>query len=91
MRIKAAESLKRLKKMKTKRRMYMTFSDVDQDTWIQCKITTNFGSEYVNMLSWVNKNTKSFHSRSDESFWFENPKDAFKFKLRWGSSKNVEE
>ena len=84
MRIKAQQSLDNLKKMKAKRRRYKTFNDVDVNTWTQCKVHQHFGSEYVKIIKWVNNNTTGFHSRSDESFWFENEKDAFKFKLKWG-------
>jgi len=85
MRIKAENSLKRLKEMKAKKRKYLTFNEVNQDTWIQCKIGKDlFGAEYIKMLDWTNNNTNGFHSRSDESFWFEDGKDAFKFRLRWG-------
>lgn len=84
MRIKAVESLERLKKMKNKRRKYMTFADVDTATWTECKTHNIFNSEYIKMIDWVNKNTNAFHSRSTGSFWFKDKKDAFKFKLRWG-------
>ena len=72
--------------MKAKKRKHLTFSEVNQETWIECRIAdSSFGSAYVEMLDWTNKNTNGFHSRSTESFWFEDPKDAFKFKLRWGT------
>ena len=90
MRIKASQSLAKLKQMRQKRRRYKTFSEVDTDTWIRCKCDHEFGSEYVKVIDWVNKNTKGFHSRSDESFWFEDEKDAFKFKLKWGESDGKE-
>lgn len=86
MRIKAEKSLQRLKEMRAKNRKYLTFSEVNQETWTQCKINNNlFGPEYIRMLDWANKNTNGFHSRSDESFWFEDAKDAFTFTLRWGT------
>ena len=90
MRIKAQDSLERLKKMKQKRRRYKTFSDVDPATWTKCKVHHRFGSEYVKIIKWVNEHTNGFHSRSDESFWFENEKDAFKFKLKWGENNGEE-
>lgn len=86
MRIKAAKSLERLKQIKNKRRMYMTFADVDTDIWTECKVDSVYGSKYVKMIAWVNKNTDAFHSRSTESFWFEDKKDAFKFILKWGKT-----
>lgn len=85
MRIKAEKSLQRLKEMKAGKRKHLTFSEVDQETWTQVIVsTTVFGSEYIKMMDWAIKNTNGFHSRSNESYWFEDAKDAFKFKLRWG-------
>ena len=84
MRIKAAASLEKLKKMKTKKRRAKSFSEVDPETWVQVKYSRGFGIGYIKIVDWVNKNTTGFHARADESFWFENEKDAFKFKLKWG-------
>ena len=91
MRIKAQESLKKLKKMKDKRRKYQTFSNVDEDTWIKCTVHGMFGPEYPKIIKWVNENTNGFHSRSQEAFWFEDEKDAFQFKLKWGEDNAKEE
>ena len=91
MRIKATQSLEKLKKMKTKRRKHKTFSEVDTETWHQVKCKHEFGQGYIKVIDWVNKNTNGFHSRSDESFWFESEKDAFKFRLKWGGDKHGEE
>jgi hypothetical protein len=88
MRIKAEKSLQRLKEMKANKRKHMTFDQVDTETWTQCKVNQMFGTTYIKMLDWTLNNTNGFHSRSDESFWFEDPKDAFKFKLRWGEKDN---
>ena len=92
MRIKATESLKKLKAMKTKRRKYRSFSEVDTETWtnVKCK-QKYFGSSYITVVDWVNNHTNCFHSRSDESFWFESEKDAFKFRLMWGGDEDGEE
>lgn len=69
-----------------KRRRYKSFSDVDQETWTQCKCEQHYGPDYIKVINWVNKHTNGYHSRADESFWFESEKDAFKFKLKWGDS-----
>jgi len=42
------------------------------------------------MVDWVINETDGFHSRSDETFWFEDEKDAFKFILRWGKGNEQE-
>lgn len=91
MRIKAQQSLQRLKEMKAKKRKVLSFHEVDQDTWTRCKIDCRmYGPEYIQMVDWVLKETNGFHARSDETFWFEDPKDAFKFALRWGSGNEQE-
>ena len=77
--------------MKDKRRKYRSFSEVDTETWTQVKCRQEFGGSYIKVIDWVNNHTNSFHSRSDESFWFKNEKDAFKFKLKWGGDKSGEE
>ena len=84
MRIKAQQSLERLKKMRQKKRKVKTFNEVDMDTWTEVKYRRDFGAKYIQVMDWVNKNTTGFHARSTESFWFEDEKDAFKFKLKWG-------
>ena len=91
MRIKAQQSLQRLKEMKAKKRKVLTFSQVNQETWTQCKIDCQmYGPEYIKMVDWVINETDGFHSRSDETFWFEDEKDAFKFILRWGKGNEQE-
>ena len=74
-----------------KRRRYKSFSEVDPETWHQVKCKQEFGQNYIKVIKWVNQNTNGFHARSDESFWFDNEKDAFTFRLKWGGDKNVEE
>ena len=91
MRIKAQQSLQRLKEMKAKKRKVLTFSQVNQETWTQCKIDCQmYGPEYIKIVDWVINETDGFHSRSDETFWFEDKKDAFKFILRWGNGNEQE-
>jgi len=72
--------------MKAKKRKVMSFSQVDPETWIQCTVDNKlYGPEYIKMLDWTIKNTNGFHARADDTFWFEDPKDAFMFKLKWGA------
>ena len=86
MRIKAENSLQRLKEMKAKKRKYQTFNEEKMVDWTQIKIEAKYyGKNYIKMVDWTLKNTAAFHSRADESFWFEDERDAFKFKLMWGS------
>ena len=50
MRIKAAASLERLKKMKTKKRRAKSFSEVDPETWTQIKFSRGFGIGYIKIV-----------------------------------------
>lgn len=77
--------------MKLKYRKVKAFSEVDPETWTEIKCKNYFGRDYIKVINWTNRNTISFHARSSESFWFENEKDAFKFKLKWGGEKDDEE
>jgi len=85
MRIKASESLKRLKKMKTKKRKSTTFKVEHEINWYGCDAPIHL-AEYIKLISWCNKNVSKRYSRAKGTFWFEDEKDAFKFRLRWGKS-----
>jgi hypothetical protein len=92
MRIKARESLDRLKAMKNKKRKYVSEKEVDRETWTQIDVSDakiglrndTTASRYVDLVAWANKNCVGNYSRADGSFWFEKAKDAFRFKLKWG-------
>lgn len=93
MRIKAKESLKRLKALKNKKRKFVLASAMDRETWTECDVSKteirlgnyeNGVLRYIELISWANKNCKGNYTRVDGSFWFENKKDAFRFKLKWG-------
>lgn len=84
MRIKATDSLAKLKKMRNKRRKHVPFSEVDETTWTRCEGTISI-KNYIGMISWANKNCAKMYSRTNRWFWFEDEKDAFKFKLKYGN------
>jgi hypothetical protein len=92
MRIKARASLDRLKAMKNKKRKFVATSELDRETWIECDVSgtkiglrnTATANRYIELVAWTNKTAVGRYTRIDGSFWFENEKDAFKFKLRWG-------
>lgn len=94
MRIKAKASLERLKAMKTKKRAFVSASEVDTDTWTPCEATSvNFvgrdfteTNKYIKLIAWANKKAKGKYSRINGVFWFENPRDAFNFKLKFGDA-----
>ncbi len=92
MRIKAKASLDRLKAMKNKKRKFVATSELDRETWTECdvsgaqvglrnKVTVN---RYIELVAWANAAIVGRYTRIDGSFWFEDEKDAFKFKLKWG-------
>ena len=85
MRIKAAESLKRLKKMKTKRRKSVMFREEHRGDWHERMIPDDL-QEYIKLVSWCNKNVSKKYSRGHGAFWFEDEKDAFKFTLKFGTN-----
>lgn len=85
MRIKAAESLKRLKEMKTKKRKSVIFSAEHILDWHQ-RTTPDGLQEYIKLVSWCNKNVSKKYSRGQGAFWFEDEKDAFKFTLKFGKN-----
>lgn len=85
MRIKAAESLKRLKKMKAKRRKSVMFREEHRGNWHSRTIPDGLQA-YIKLVSWCNKNVSKKYSRGEGAFWFEDEKDAFKFTLKWGTS-----
>jgi len=92
MRIKARASLDRLKAMKNKKRKFVSETEVDRETWIEIDVSDariglrsdKTATRYIELISWVNENCKGRCSRGDGSFWFEDKKDAFRFKLKWG-------
>lgn len=84
MRIKASKSLERLKKMKTKNRKSVVFNAKHEDEWHGCAVPIDLQA-YVKIMSWCNQNVTRHYSRGKYMFWFEDEKDAFKFRLRWGS------
>ena len=58
MRIKAAASLEKLKKMKTKKRRAKSFSEVDPETWVQVKYSRGFGIGFLKIFDWGNSFSK---------------------------------
>ena len=92
MRIKARASLDRLKAMKDKKRKLAPISELDRETWTECDVSeTKIGlrnsataGRYIELVKWANETIVGKYTRVDGSFWFENEKDAFKFRLRWG-------
>jgi hypothetical protein len=95
MRIKAENSLARLRAMKNKERKFVSVTDIDRDTWTECKVrqTKLVGknpeatNRYIKLVEWANKTVKGKYSRVEGSFWFEDGRDAFKFKLKYGDPK----
>lgn len=92
MRIKAKESLKRLKALKNRKRKFVLASAMDRETWTECDVSesqiglgnSKSATRYVELVSWTNKNCKGNYTRVDGSFWFKDKRDAFQFKLKWG-------
>ena len=92
MRIKAKASLDRLKAMKNKNRKFVSMSELDRETWTECDVSgTQVGNRmkatdkrYIELVAWASRTIVGRYTRIDGSFWFENEKDAFKFRLRWG-------
>ncbi len=79
-----------------RKRQYVTPGNVDKTTW-KCvelpvaensalieQFSSNLITNYVQRLEWANENCKGRYSRSLNAFWFEDPKDAFVFRLTWG-------
>lgn len=92
MRIKARQSLDRLKALKDKKRKFVSTTELDKETWTECDVSkskiglrnSKTATKYIELVSWANKNCKGNYTRVDGSFWFKDKKDAFKFKLKWG-------
>lgn len=84
MRIKARQSLERLRKMTTSKRHSVLFDVKHKDEWYECNINGGL-KEYIKLLSWCNKNISKKYSRGEGAFWFEDKRDAFKFKLKWSN------
>lgn len=92
MRIKARASLDRLKAMKNKKRKFVAISELDSETWTECDVSetkiglrnTTTANRYIELIAWANETAVGKYTRVDGSFWFENKKDAFKFRLKWG-------
>lgn len=94
MRIKAKASLDRLKALKNKKRKFVSTSELDRETWTEIDVSaTHIGrrnkatdKRYIELVVWASRTIAGRYTRIDGSFWFENEKDAFKFKLRWGKT-----
>lgn len=92
MRIKARQSLDRLKALKNKKRKFVSVSELDRETWTECDVSavsvslrnSKTALRYIELVSWANKNCKGNYTRVAGSFWFKDKKDAFKFKLKFG-------
>ena len=90
MRIKAKASLDRLKAMKNKKRKFVSSSELDRETWTECDVSGTYigrrdkatDKRYIELVAWASGTTAGRYTRIDGSFWFENAKDAFKFRLR---------
>ncbi len=85
MRIKAADSLKRLKELKTKKRKSVIFNAKHAADWHRCPASDGL-QEYIKLVSWCNSNVSKKYSRGEGAFWFEDEKDAFKFTLKFGTN-----
>lgn len=85
MRIKATNSLEKLKAMRSKKRSYASFLDVDTDTWTRVLIDPNMNIGHGQMIEWANNNLKKRYSRRLGAYWFEDEKEAFKFNLKFGT------
>jgi len=81
--------------MKNKERKFVSVNDVDRNTWTECSVrqtklvgkSIDATDRYIKLVEWANKTVKGRYSRVDSSFWFEDEKDAFKFKLKYGDPK----
>ena len=83
MREKAKASLERLEKMKP-RRQYVTISNDIMTSWHKCKVDLA-ALDRLSIMDWANRKCLGQYSRDWDCYYFENEKDAFAFKLKWGS------
>ena len=88
MREKAAESLKKLKKMLPSKEKHVAANHIDQETWTRVDLPTTgvTFSYYIKCLQWLNGRTEARYSRTVSSLWFESEKDAFLFQLKWAKN-----
>lgn len=83
MRQKAKSSLDKLKKMRT-RRQYVPISNDIMTNWHRCKVDLP-SINRTQVMDWANTKCLGQYSRDFDCYYFENEKDAFSFKLKWGS------
>lgn len=93
------DRLEGLSRKSTRNRKYVTPNHVNEKTWTRVPLISGYtvkdGSydtfetnHYISLIQWANKNCKGRYSRSLLAFWFEDPKDAFVFRLTWGENRD---
>jgi hypothetical protein len=93
------DRLQGLTRPSTRNKKFVFAKDVDENTWFRVPIISGFTVEsgsfdtgpsasYIALIQWANKNCRGRYSRTLQAFWFEDPKDAFVFRLTWGESSN---
>jgi len=91
------DRLRKLTESSTRDKKFVLPKDVDEQTWTRIPITSGFTAEagtydtphthnYIALIQWANTNCKGRYSRTLQAFWFEDPKDAFVFRLSWRES-----
>lgn len=83
MREKAKTSLEKLKEMQP-RRKYITISNDIESSWHKCRVHLP-STDRVSVIDWANKKCVGQYSRDWDCYYFESERDAFAFKLKWGS------
>lgn len=75
------EQLNRLAKLKGTGRNYIPITNDISSSWYKCSIRP---ADRVKLIKWANENCVGKFSRDWQTYYFENEKDAFNCKLKWG-------